>query len=69
MQTTLHPHMTTHQPPLIQKFQAARKAAFLKSDRTPWSREEWVWHNERQQELAQQRANFSGSDLEFLAQI
>jgi len=62
--------MTTNQSPLIQKLlqlQAARKAAFLKSDRTPWSKEEWRWHDERQQELAQQRANFKGTDLEFLS--
>ena len=63
---------TTTTSPLIKKLeaaQAARKVAFFQSDRTPWSREEWRWHNERQQELVQLRANFNGSDLEFLAQI
>ena len=60
---------TNNTSPLLQKLHAARKVAFFKSDRTPWSREEWRWHNERQQELVQQRANFNGSDLEFLAQI
>jgi hypothetical protein len=58
--------------PLIEKLQAlqaARKADFLKSNRIPWSREEWRWHEERQQELVQLRASFNGSDMEFLAQI
>lgn len=57
---------------LIQKLeslQAARKVAFLQSDRSPWSREEWRWHNERQEEMVQQRAKFKGTDLEFLAQL
>lgn len=46
---------TTTKSPLIKKIEAAqadRKAAFFKSGRTPWSREEWRWHNERQEELA-----------------
>lgn len=63
---------TATESPLIKKLeaaQAARKVAFFQSDRTPWSREEWRWHKERQQELVQLRANFNGSDLEFLAQI
>jgi len=64
--------MITTTSPLIKKLesaQSARKVAFFQSDSTPWSREEWRWHNERQQELVQLRANFNGSDLDFLAQI
>jgi len=58
--------------PLIEKLeslQAERKIAFLQSDRMPWSREEWRWHNEQQAELVKRRVNFSGSDLEFLNQL
>ena len=36
----------------LEEAQAARKVAFFQSDRDPWSREEWRWHNERQEELA-----------------
>ena len=67
-----HMSNTATKSPLIKKLeaaQAARKVAFFQSDSTPWSREEWRWHNERQQELVKLRASFSGSDLEFLAQI
>ena len=58
--------------PLIQKLkslQAARKVAFFQSDRMPWSREEWRWHNERQKEFVAQQANFNGSDRKFLEQL